>query len=260
MPLSCSGCGASVKRTGWRNHIRTSTDPRCSVFADPDLPCHHDNIPVDDTPVNIDFDPDPSNRYSLSVEPEGDLFGNYADFYDDIMGDWDNSNSNASPSASDSASIFESMQSEPWMLGDLDDEDEDLADADNQEQEHRTEPNRPLAYSQPYGFSDNANGMMDEILHEDPFRVRGGAEDALGRKPFIVKFPNPDAGQAYQEEILDANNQYMQALGTGLDNPYGPFISRRDWEVAKWAKCRGPSSTAFTDLMKIDGVSGHNGH
>ncbi|KAH9975424.1 hypothetical protein BGW80DRAFT_1169067 [Lactifluus volemus] len=46
----------------------------------------------------------------------------------------------------------------------------------------------------------------------------------------------------------------MQALGTGLDNPYGPFISQRDWEVARWAKCQGPSSTAFTDLMKIDGV------
>ena len=25
--------------------------------------------------------------------------------------------------------------------------------------------------------------------------------------------------------------------------------------MAKWAKCQGPSSTAFTDLMKIDGIS-----
>ncbi|KAM6489459.1 hypothetical protein JOM56_015092, partial [Amanita muscaria] len=39
-----------------------------------------------------------------------------------------------------------------------------------------------------------------------------------------------------------------------LHNPYAPFTSQLEWEIAKWAKLRGPSSTAFTDLMAIDGV------
>ncbi|KAJ4471753.1 hypothetical protein C8J55DRAFT_375236, partial [Lentinula edodes] len=37
-------------------------------------------------------------------------------------------------------------------------------------------------------------------------------------------------------------------------NPWAPFQSRIDWEVARWAKMRGPSSTAFSELLEIDGV------
>jgi hypothetical protein len=28
-----------------------------------------------------------------------------------------------------------------------------------------------------------------------------------------------------------------------------------EWDIARWAKLRGPSSTAFTELMNIPGVS-----
>jgi hypothetical protein len=40
-------------------------------------------------------------------------------------------------------------------------------------------------------------------------------------------------------------------------NPYAPFLSRTDWEIAKWGKLRGPSSTAFTELLEIPGVSSY---
>ncbi|KAH9069502.1 hypothetical protein EDB83DRAFT_2184842, partial [Lactarius deliciosus] len=33
-----------------------------------------------------------------------------------------------------------------------------------------------------------------------------------------------------------------------------PFQSQRDWDFARWAKTRGPSSTAVTELLTIDGV------
>ncbi|KAM6489937.1 hypothetical protein JOM56_014516 [Amanita muscaria] len=36
-------------------------------------------------------------------------------------------------------------------------------------------------------------------------------------------------------------------------NPYAPFTSQLEWEMAMWAKLRGPSSTAFTELMAIEG-------
>lgn len=43
---------------------------------------------------------------------------------------------------------------------------------------------------------------------------------------------------------------------SGIDsNSWAPFDSRLDWEVAKWAKLRGIGSTAFSDLLAIDGVS-----
>lgn len=41
----------------------------------------------------------------------------------------------------------------------------------------------------------------------------------------------------------------------GESGIWDPFHSRTDWEFARWAKLRGPSSTAVSDLLKIDGVS-----
>ncbi|KAI9435762.1 hypothetical protein H4582DRAFT_1763039, partial [Lactarius indigo] len=46
---------------------------------------------------------------------------------------------------------------------------------------------------------------------------------------------------------------YLDSLGDQT-NPYVPFKSRTDWEIAQWAKMRGPSSSAFTDLVGIDRV------
>ncbi|KAJ7915699.1 hypothetical protein B0H13DRAFT_1584014, partial [Mycena leptocephala] len=34
-----------------------------------------------------------------------------------------------------------------------------------------------------------------------------------------------------------------------------PFTSKLEWELAQWAKLRGPGSTVFTDLLKISGVT-----
>ncbi|KAL1938702.1 hypothetical protein VTO73DRAFT_11305 [Trametes versicolor] len=50
-------------------------------------------------------------------------------------------------------------------------------------------------------------------------------------------------------------NEYGSAVADGdADNPYAPFASRMEWELAKWAKERGVSATAFTDLLKIHGL------
>ncbi|KAI0708896.1 hypothetical protein C8Q72DRAFT_878767 [Fomitopsis betulina] len=37
-------------------------------------------------------------------------------------------------------------------------------------------------------------------------------------------------------------------------NLYAPFTSRLDWEIAQWAKLRGPGSTVFSDLLTIEEV------
>lgn len=41
-------------------------------------------------------------------------------------------------------------------------------------------------------------------------------------------------------------------------NIYYPFGSEMDWNFGKWAKLRGPSSTAVTELLSIPGVSVYN--
>ena len=67
-----------------------------------------------------------------------------------------------------------------------------------------------------------------------------GAGEALGIHPSPV---------GYQ--------QYAGSLGTEESGPteWAPFSTRREWEVARWAKLRGPSSTALSELLEIDGVS-----
>jgi hypothetical protein len=70
--------------------------------------------------------------------------------------------------------------------------------------------------------------------------------------PFIKQFPG-SAGKIHGAREQTEDETYHNTMGTpgGI---YAPFSSRMEWEIAKWAKERGPSSTAFTDLMSIEGV------
>ena len=72
----------------------------------------------------------------------------------------------------------------------------------------------------------------------------------------MVNFPG--AGEALgTQPSLGGYQQYANSLSTEGHGPteWAPFSTRREWEVARWAKLRGPSSTALTELLEIDGVS-----
>ncbi|KAN0136583.1 hypothetical protein V8E53_005630 [Lactarius tabidus] len=60
----------------------------------------------------------------------------------------------------------------------------------------------------------------------------------------------PEAGN-YGHTVPD-----YQALqdNLGPENIWYPFCSQHDWDFARWAKNRGPSSTAVTELLAIEGV------
>ncbi len=49
------------------------------------------------------------------------------------------------------------------------------------------------------------------------------------------------------------DDEYATSLGGG-DNPWRPFHNELEWQVARWAKLRGPGSTAFDELLSINGV------
>ncbi|KAJ6533574.1 hypothetical protein B0H19DRAFT_964937 [Mycena capillaripes] len=81
------------------------------------------------------------------------------------------------------------------------------------------------------------------------------AEDRFHEEPIIVKYPSDRAGEEISDErSASTEQQYSDALGTS-SNIYAPFTSKIDWEIARWAKLRGSGSTAFTDLLKIEGVA-----
>ena len=49
----------------------------------------------------------------------------------------------------------------------------------------------------------------------------------------------------------------QEALGASI---WAPFRSQCDWEIARWAKMRGPTSSAVADLLAIPGVCAPHSH
>ncbi|KAN0140650.1 hypothetical protein V8E53_001477 [Lactarius tabidus] len=120
------------------------------------------------------------------------------------------------------------------------------------EDEYRLEPPRP-----PINETINPNHVED--LPQTPhraFQLRGGHEGPLTNEPFVVKFPGM-AGSYTINGNADTgiDTDQDQASPDGTNNCFAPFSSQREWEIAWWAKLRGPSSTAFSELMNIKGVT-----
>ncbi|KAJ7847938.1 hypothetical protein B0H14DRAFT_3453468 [Mycena olivaceomarginata] len=79
------------------------------------------------------------------------------------------------------------------------------------------------------------------------------AQDKFHHKPIVDKFPGGLAGRRIpSSEAQNSEQRYGSILdNASTTNPYAPFNSKMDWEVARWAKLRGSGSTAFTDLLHI---------
>ncbi|KAI0683789.1 hypothetical protein BC835DRAFT_1524119 [Cytidiella melzeri] len=138
------------------------------------------------------------------------------------------------------------MESDKSYEGDLEETDEEW---DVEEANIRLEPHR-----QPRQIPENSSrensAEEDADLQAAQLR-RDGAERQLQYAPHIVGFPGA-AGKPVGRSGSQ-NDAYASGI-PAANNPYYPFGSRMDWEVARWAKVRGPGSTALTELLQIPGV------
>ncbi|KAI0635789.1 hypothetical protein C8Q77DRAFT_1052098 [Trametes polyzona] len=78
--------------------------------------------------------------------------------------------------------------------------------------------------------------------------------EQLSRPTHITPFPEASAGAPLPDPR--AANAY-EAFQSSVDNDanlYAPFVSRLDWEFARWAKMRGPGSTAVSELLSIEEI------
>ncbi|KAJ7783991.1 hypothetical protein DFH07DRAFT_727778 [Mycena maculata] len=80
------------------------------------------------------------------------------------------------------------------------------------------------------------------------------AEDRFIQKPHVTKFGGV-AGAPLDKTEFPAYTKYQSNISEVDDNPWAPFKSQIDWQIARWAKVRGSTSTAFTDLLSIEGVT-----
>jgi hypothetical protein len=69
----------------------------------------------------------------------------------------------------------------------------------------------------------------------------------------VDRFPHgtPGAPIPEMDQGSSAYQSSQEAFGTSI---WAPFRSQCDWEIARWAKMRGPTSTALTDLLAIPEV------
>jgi hypothetical protein len=76
-----------------------------------------------------------------------------------------------------------------------------------------------------------------------------------GSMPFVERFPLGMAGNPISNMGQSVPGYQVLHDNLGQGHIWYPFRSQRDWEFARWAKNRGPSSTAVTELLAIEGVS-----
>ncbi|KAF8500501.1 hypothetical protein F5888DRAFT_1793628 [Russula emetica] len=105
-----------------------------------------------------------------------------------------------------------------------------------------------------YGANDYYGEAPTPEQLEGAREVRWAAEEAFRKTPVVEAFPSAKAGAPIANiQALPRYNSYRTCL-KDPDNPWAPFLSQLDWEVAHWAKVCGLSSTTFTKLLKINGV------
>lgn len=102
--------------------------------------------------------------------------------------------------------------------------------------------------------SDDISEEFGRVLDDDELHQ---LHEQLSSKPVVERFPahlgNP--GAPVSRDHRHAYEKTRDALnGDARDNVYAPLSCQMEWDFARWAKLRGPSSTALTELLKIDGV------
>ena len=102
--------------------------------------------------------------------------------------------------------------------------------------------------------TDTVDGLPGTSSHPPPESSPQNYAPLDGA-PFIERFHLGAARAPISG--LGQNVPSYQALqdNLGPENIWHPFQSQRDWDFARWAKNRGPSSTAVTELLAIDGVN-----
>ncbi|KAF8889565.1 hypothetical protein BD779DRAFT_1610960 [Infundibulicybe gibba] len=97
---------------------------------------------------------------------------------------------------------------------------------------------------------DDEGGVVPPGLNQEPPTERD--TDTRPDELFIEALASR-GGEPLGECAPDSGyDRYIKTLAGGA-NQWAPFNSKLDWELARWAKLRGPGSTAVSDLLSIEG-------
>jgi hypothetical protein len=159
----------------------------------------------------------------------------------------------------------------PELLSDSDSDDEDPDESDSDDEEEPASWEPPPA-PRPPTPEPEFRSPSPEIPRQIPPAAAPGLspqpepapdstppppapEERFLKQPHITKFGGAAGAPLADRQEVPVYEQYQSALSDSGDNPWAPFKSQIDWQIAQWAKVRGSTSTAFTELLSINGVS-----
>lgn len=224
---TCPGCGIKFSPSGLSHHLSQTKKPACIAVRQSQPELSGGLAPQF---ADIDLDASP-------IQFQGDYYGDYSpDDFDDPdpeqQGPFPPEAGSDSESGDEGAGEVEQTVWEP--------------------QPRAANRGTPIPVSRLDGPSIPTTAQ------------REAAERAARRQTFVVRFKASTAGAPIHADERDLGNgaptssykTYAEHVGEGAqDNAYHPFATRMEWEVARWAKLRGSGSTAFSDLLAIEGVS-----
>ncbi|KAF5340534.1 hypothetical protein D9758_015825 [Tetrapyrgos nigripes] len=252
----CRGCGREYQH--FQQHLSRTQDPLCQEYARTLRNTTSSSDVLADFLKNFGAQSSPR---TLRVDPQGDHFGDYNCLDESTDVDFgtggpiivdDGDTGDECPSHHDSSTDTEDSDADDW-------DDEEAAAAAECERDWEAEVEKEEMYwtgVQDMMESEDDMETVLDALQVPVLRPPQLRETDILREPFIRHYPDPRAGAPLPSQTthLNANEAYQQALGHNA-NIWTPFISEIDWRVAKWAKMRGPSSTALSELLAINGVS-----
>ncbi|THH16593.1 hypothetical protein EUX98_g9279 [Antrodiella citrinella] len=215
----CPGCRDDFTFQGLQSHRRQTRIPGCHYDANPEeqeLPGVFDpNFPAHES-ENDDTDEDEDDGQDI---PLGGAFFDEGD-QDQDMGD---------------------EVEEP--LEDEDEEDEDEGGNVEYEEGPGWEP--PLI---PAPVVPVAVGV--EVPQAPAPAGRQHVEESLRQDVHVEHYPSACAGKPLRQTATS----FSSYGAAEANNPYAPFPTRMDWEIARWGKIFGPGSNAMDRLLAIEGV------
>lgn len=221
----CLGCGRTFSHFGHISHLKQTRNRPCRAIAEH---AHEAQLAQAISSSETMFEETPA--------PDGDLFGTY----DADEMPWPSLAGSSSPrfrhdthldTSADEDDVLMNGPDGPSTAGSQDTDDED-SDKSGE------------------GESDD-----EEVLHE----TEGTSFTRVNESHIMIEtFPSQygDAGIAMEKGSGSLYKKYkLRGNDHQEDNMYAPFKSKLDWDFARWAKLRGPGSTATNELLNINGVS-----
>ena len=245
----CAGCDLFFSFSGYSAHLSTTRKPLCAAL----FRSQQEYVPHAEPTPSVQSPPTSPRHF------EGDAFG--ADYGPD---DFPFPHTDEYKLLSDILLVPQGDDNPDKANSDMDSDAEE--DADNfrilQEPHWEPPPSSLPAVSPTLPLPTSSTSTPDEdlsmhfgrLLNE---RERQDAEGSIWTRPVIRRFPGNNAG-APLSQVKQARAGYRE-IQSEIDADDGhiwaPFRSKLDWEFARWAKLRGPTSTAVSELLAIDEVS-----